>query len=56
VHPGLISLQNVVMVPHMGSAVREVREAMANEVADNILAVIDGKRPPGCVNPEVYSG
>ncbi len=56
VHPELISLPNVVMVPHMGSAVREVREAMANEVADNILAALDGRRMPGCVNPEVYSG
>jgi lactate dehydrogenase-like 2-hydroxyacid dehydrogenase len=32
-----------------------VREAMANEVVDNILAFLDGKRPPSCVNPEVYS-
>jgi glyoxylate reductase len=55
VHPELISLQNVVMVPHMGSAVREVREPMANEVVDNILAILDGKPPPGCVNPEIYS-
>ena len=56
VHPGLIPLQNVVMVPHMGSAVREVREAMANEVVDNILAILEGKRPQSCANPEVYSG
>ena len=55
VEPGLIQLQNVVMVPHIGSAVREVREAMANEVVDNILAILNDKRPPGCVNPEVYS-
>lgn len=55
IHPGLMPLPNVVMVPHIGSAVREVRESMANEVADNILAILDGKRPPGCVNPEVYS-
>ena len=55
VEPGLIQLQNIVMVPHIGSAVREVREAMANEVVDNILAILNDKRPPGCVNPEVYS-
>jgi glyoxylate reductase len=55
VEPGLIQLQNVVMVPHIGSAVREVREAMANEVVDNILAILNDKCPPGCVNPEVYS-
>lgn len=56
VHPGLVGLDNVVMVPHLGSAVREVRETMANEVVDNVLAILDGKRPPGCVNPEIYGG
>jgi glyoxylate reductase len=56
VHPDLIDLQNVVMVPHLGSAVREVREMMANEVVDNILAILDGKRPPRCANPEIYGG
>jgi glyoxylate reductase len=55
IHPKLVALQNVVMVPHIGSAVREVREAMAHEVVDNILAILDGKRPPSLVNPEVYS-
>lgn len=55
VDPDLIELENVVMVPHLGSAVREVRETMANEVVDNILAVLDGKQPPRCVNPEIYS-
>ena len=55
VHPGLIPLQNVVIIPHLGSAVRETREAMANEVADNILAILGGERPRSCANPEVYS-
>lgn len=55
VHSGLIPLQNLVMVPHLGSAVRETREAMANEVADNILAILRGERPPSCANPQVYS-
>jgi glyoxylate reductase len=54
VHPELLKLQNVVMVPHLGSAVREVRETMANEVVDNILAILAGERPPKCVNPEIY--
>lgn len=55
VHPDLIKLDNVVMVPHLGSGVFEVRETMANEVVDNILAVLDGKRPPNCANPEIFS-
>ncbi len=54
-HPGLAGLQNVVMVPHLGSAVREVRETMANEVVDNILAILEGKPPLKCINPEIYS-
>lgn len=54
VHPDLIKLDNVVMVPHLGSAVREVRETMANEVVDNILAILEGRRPPRCVNPEIF--
>ena len=55
VEPALLAMQNVVLTPHLGSAVRELREAMANIVVDNILAVIDGKRPPNCWNPEIYS-
>lgn len=46
-------MKNVVLAPHLGSAVMEVREAMANVVVDNILALIEGRRPPNCVNPEV---
>lgn len=54
VHPELLKLENVVMVPHLGSAVVEVRETMANEVVDNILAILECKQPPKCVNPEIY--
>ncbi|HZD90537.1 MAG TPA: D-glycerate dehydrogenase [Pseudolabrys sp.] len=46
-------LSNVVLNPHLGSATVEVREEMANIVADNIAALLKGKTPPGCVNPEV---
>jgi glyoxylate reductase len=49
----LRALANVVLTPHIGSATREVREDMANIVVDNILAFLDGKRPPNCVNPQV---
>jgi lactate dehydrogenase-like 2-hydroxyacid dehydrogenase len=34
----------------------EVREQMANIVVDNILALLDGRTPPNCVNPEVLRG
>jgi glyoxylate reductase len=54
-HPDLLKMDNVVFTPHTGSAVRELRESMANVVVDNILALIEGKRPPNCYNPEIYS-
>ena len=55
VHPELKRMKNVVIVPHLGSATVEVREEMANIVVDNILAVLDGRRPPNIVNPEVLA-
>ena len=56
VTPGLLAMPNVVTTPHLGSAVMEVRKQMANIVVDNILALLDGKTPPNCVNPEVLQG
>jgi glyoxylate reductase len=49
----LKKMKNVVVVPHLGSAVVETREEMANIVADNILAFLEERRPPNIVNPEV---
>jgi glyoxylate reductase len=49
----LRKMKNVVITPHLGSAVMEVRERMANIVADNVEALIAGRTPPNCVNPEV---
>jgi glyoxylate reductase len=53
--PELMRLPNVVFTPHVGSADVETRDAMANVVADNVLAVIAGRRPPNCCNPEIYA-
>ena len=47
-------MPNVVLTPHMGSAVASLREVMANIVVDNIAAILDGKPPPNCVNPQVF--
>jgi glyoxylate reductase len=52
--PELMALPNVVFTPHIGSADRETRDAMANVVADNVLAVLEGERPPNCWNSEIY--
>jgi len=55
VSPGLVGLKNVVLTPHIGSAERETREAIARVVVDNILAFARGDRPPNVCNPEVYA-
>jgi glyoxylate reductase len=53
VHAELKKMKNVVLAPHLGSATTEVREEMANIVVDNIEALLAGRTPPNCVNPEV---
>ena len=55
VTPALLEMGNVVLTPHLGSAVVETRDALANAVADNILALIEGRRPPNIYNPEVLN-
>ena len=53
--PALRTMKNVVLTPHLGSAVMEIRDKMANIVVDNIQALIDGRTPPNCVNPQVLA-
>ena len=55
VEPALLAMPHVVLAPHLGSAVVELREQMAHIVVDNIEAVLAGRRPPNCCNPEVYA-
>lgn len=45
VHPGLLDLDSVVLVPHLGSATRETRTAMAELAVRNVLAVLSGQPP-----------
>jgi glyoxylate reductase len=52
--PGLLELPNVVVTPHIGSAARETREAMALRTVENLEAMIQGRRPPDLLNPEVF--
>jgi lactate dehydrogenase-like 2-hydroxyacid dehydrogenase len=54
-HPGFVTLPNVVLSPHLGTATAETRMAMAMLATDNLLAALDGQRPPNLVNPEVLS-
>ena len=45
VHPGLLALENVVLVQHMASATTETRAAMYDLVVRNVVSVLSGKAP-----------
>ena len=49
IDPGLKELDNVVLVPHMGSATYETRDNMGFMVAKNVEAVLKGLTPPNLV-------
>lgn len=51
--PGLADCPNAVLLPHLGSATVETRATMGRLAADNLLAALDGRRPPHPVNPAV---
>ena len=53
VHPALITMNNVVLLPHIGSATVDSRMRMALLASKNLLVALDGRRPPNLVNPEV---
>lgn len=46
VHPGLLEREDVVLLPHIGSATRQTRAAMAELAARNVVAVLEGREPP----------
>ena len=48
--PGLTDLDNVVLLPHLGSATIETRTRMGLMAAENLLAGLRGQRPPNCLN------
>ena len=49
-HPDFVSLPNVVLTPHIGSASRATRIIMCNTAAANMTAVLEGREPPNPVN------
>ena len=53
--PGLADLDNVTLLPHMGSATLETRTQMAQLAADNLLAGLRGEIPPHCLNCDAIS-
>lgn len=51
--PRFLALDNVVLTPHIGSSTRATRLAMAMLAAENLIAALQGRRPPNLLNPEV---
>ncbi len=45
VHPGLVSRDDVVLLPHLGSATREARARMATYALEDAVRVLRGERP-----------
>ena len=52
-HP-FLSLNNVVLLPHVGSATASTRLAMVTRALENLHAGMSGERLPFCANPQVY--
>ncbi len=52
----LLHLPNVILTPHIGSATLLTRARMADIAVDNMIAALQGRPMPHCVNPEVYRG
>jgi lactate dehydrogenase-like 2-hydroxyacid dehydrogenase len=49
IHPGYFELENVFLLPHMGTSVIEARDEMGFAALDNIDAVLAGREPPSPV-------
>ncbi len=50
----LLTLDNILITPHIASASHATRQKMSVLAAENLLAGLEGKRLPHCVNPQVY--
>jgi glyoxylate/hydroxypyruvate/2-ketogluconate reductase len=53
VHPGLLTVPNVVLTPHIASASLRTRRAMADLAVANLTAALSGQPPPTALNPQV---
>jgi D-3-phosphoglycerate dehydrogenase len=52
-HP-LLQLDNVIASPHTAGVTREARANMGKIAAEQLIMILDGKRPPRIVNPQVW--
>ncbi len=53
--PGLADLDNAVVVPHIASATSSSRAGVSLLAARNLLAMLQGRKPESCLNPEIYA-
>jgi len=53
-NPGFLDLDNVAMIPHIGSATRATRMKMNLLAVKNLTSALSGKRPPSLLNPEAW--
>jgi len=53
--PGLTELDNVILLPHVGSGTVETRMRMAGMAAENLITGLSGEVPPNLVNPDVLA-
>jgi gluconate 2-dehydrogenase len=51
-NPAFLGLDNVVLVPHVGSSTEATRRAMAMTAAKNLVAALTGGEPPNLLNPQ----
>jgi D-3-phosphoglycerate dehydrogenase len=52
-HP-LMAFDNVMVSPHVAGSTIQARENMGRIAAEQALAILDGKKPPRLINPEVW--
>lgn len=55
VHPGLLKLDNVLLLPHVGSATEGARLGMVEKAHRNCLAALRGEAPPDLVNRDLLT-
>ncbi|KKQ42698.1 MAG: D-isomer specific 2-hydroxyacid dehydrogenase NAD-binding protein [Microgenomates group bacterium GW2011_GWC1_37_8] len=55
INPELISMENVVLTPHIASATWEARQKMGQQAVDAILKILNGEKPENIVNEDVWN-
>jgi len=54
INPELISMENVILTPHIASATWEARDKMGQQAVDSILKTLSGEKPENLVNEDVW--